>query len=222
MLLVRAEAFPEAAGLFLVAALSDELDGYIAKRFSGVTPFGTVLDPVADKVLMASLFVTLAALGHLPVWIVALVLGRDIMIVVGTLVLRVVAGRFRVEPLLLGKASTLMQILLGGAVLGQLSILPWLAPWIPPLLILTAATIVVSAVAYVRSASPPLVLGARRAVTTTASTGSRGPSFRQCSWHSICLMPTAIASPTSCPRRRTGRRWTRFSLGLIGRGPPAW
>ena len=153
VLLVRAGAFPEAAALFLVAALSDGLDGYIAKRFSGVTPFGTVLDPVADKVLMASLFVTLAAIGHLPVWIVALVIGRDIMIVVGTLVLRVVAGRFRVEPLLLGKASTLMQILLGGAVLGQLSILPWLAPWIAPLQILTAATIVASAVAYVRSAS---------------------------------------------------------------------
>jgi cardiolipin synthase len=162
VLLVRAGAFPEAAALFLVAALSDGLDGYIAKRFSGVTPFGTVLDPVADKVLMASLFVTLAALGHLPVWIVALVIGRDIMIVVGTLVLRVVAGRFRVEPLALGKASTLMQILLGGAVLGQLSILPWLAPWIAPLQILTAATIVASAVAYVRSASR-LWLSARAA-----------------------------------------------------------
>ncbi|MFO1049702.1 MAG: CDP-alcohol phosphatidyltransferase family protein [Geminicoccaceae bacterium] len=153
VLLVRAGAFPEAAGLFLVAALSDGLDGFVAKRFGGITQFGTVLDPVADKVLMASLFLTLALTGHLPVWIVALILARDVLIVVGTLVLRCVHGRFRVEPLLVGKASTLMQILLGGAVLAQLSVLPQLAAWLTPLLLLTAVTVLASAVAYLRAAS---------------------------------------------------------------------
>ncbi|MGE3294664.1 MAG: CDP-alcohol phosphatidyltransferase family protein [Geminicoccaceae bacterium] len=153
VLLVRSDDFHLAAVLFLIAALSDGLDGFIAKRFSGVTPLGTVLDPIADKVLMASLFVTLAFMGHLPVWIVVLVLARDVLIVLGTLVLRLVAGEFRVEPLLVGKASTLMQLLLGATVLVQLSMLPGLGVWIEPLLLLTAATVLASAVAYLRAAA---------------------------------------------------------------------
>ena len=153
VLLVRSGDFPAAAALFLIAALSDGLDGFIAKRFSGVTPFGTVLDPIADKVLMASLFVTLALMGHLPLWIVALVLARDILIVLGTLALRLAAGRFQVEPLLVGKASTLMQILLGAALLAQLSVLPELEILIEPLLLVTAATVLASAVAYLRAAA---------------------------------------------------------------------
>ena len=117
----------------MLAALSDGLDGYVAKRFNGVTPLGAVLDPVADKVLMDSLFLTLAFEGHLPA------LGCHVgdrarsLIVGGTLFLRMVAGRFRVEPLLLGKASTFLQIALGGAVLAQLSVLPGLEPWLQPL-----------------------------------------------------------------------------------------
>jgi cardiolipin synthase len=153
VLLVMSGDFPLAAALFLIAALSDGLDGFIAKRFSGVTPFGTVLDPIADKVLMASLFVTLAFMGHLPVWIVALVLARDVLIVLGTLALRLIAGEFRVEPLLVGKASTLMQILLGATVLVQLSVLPNLGVWLDLLLLLTAATVLASAVAYLRAAA---------------------------------------------------------------------
>ena len=61
-----------------------------------------------------------------------LVIGRDLLIVVGTLSLRMLAGRFRVEPLLLGKLSTFFQIMLGGAVLAQLSILPGLRAWVQP------------------------------------------------------------------------------------------
>ena len=85
-----------------------------------------MLDPVADKLLMDSLFLTLAFEGHLPPWIAVLVIARDLLIVAGTLALRYLAGRFRVEPLFLGKISTFMQIVLGGAVLLQLSVLPGL------------------------------------------------------------------------------------------------
>jgi cardiolipin synthase (CMP-forming) len=152
VLLVRAGAFHQAALLFLIAALSDALDGYVAKRFNGVTPLGAVLDPVADKVLMDSLFLTLAFEGHLPAWVSMLVIGRDILIVGGTLFLRMVAGRFRVEPLLLGKASTFLQIALGGAVLAQLSVLPGLEPWLQPLVIVTSLVVIASAVAYVLAA----------------------------------------------------------------------
>ena len=111
----------------MAAALTDLADGYVAKRFGGATPLGAVLDPLADKLLMASLFVALALEGHLPGWFVLLVIGRDLLIVAGTLALRLLAGRFRVEPLLVGKLSTFLQIVLGGAVLAELSILPGLA-----------------------------------------------------------------------------------------------
>ena len=153
VLLVRAGAYHHAALLFLLAASSDALDGYIAKRFNGVTPVGAVLDPVADKVLMDSLFLTLAFEGHLPVWVAALVIGRDLLIVGGTLFLRLAAGRFRIEPLLLGKISTFLQIALGCAVLAQLSVLPGLEPWVQPLTIVTGLMVIASALAYVHAAT---------------------------------------------------------------------
>ncbi len=158
VLLVRAGDYHQAALLFLLAAASDGLDGYIAKRFNAVTTFGTVLDPVADKLLMDSLFLTLAFEGHLPPWVAVLVIARDLLIVAGTLALRYLAGRFRVEPLFLGKVSTFMQIVLGGAVLLQLSVLPGLKGWIQPLVVVTALTVVASAAAYVQSAGRIWVL----------------------------------------------------------------
>jgi cardiolipin synthase len=102
---------------------------------------------------MASLFLTLALEGHLPVWIVLLIIGRDLVIVGGTVALRVLVGRFRVEPLLLGKLSTFLQLVLGGAVLAGLSVLPALKPWLHPLLVCTAAFVVASAFAYLHSAA---------------------------------------------------------------------
>ena len=89
-----------------------------------ITPLGAVLDPIADKLLMDSLFLTLAFDAHLPAWIALLVIGRDLLMVAGTLALRLLAGRFRVEPLLVGKLSTFFQIVLGGVVLAQLSFFP--------------------------------------------------------------------------------------------------
>ena len=153
VLLTTAGRYHDAAALFLLAALTDLADGYVAKRFSGVTPLGAVLDPVADKLLMASVFLTLVLEGHLPVWIVLLVIGRDLLIVLGTVGLRLFVGRFRVEPLLIGKLSTFFQIVLGGAVLAELSVLPGIATWLNPLLFCTAGFVVASAVAYVYSAA---------------------------------------------------------------------
>jgi cardiolipin synthase (CMP-forming) len=158
VLLVRAGDHHLAALIFVIAALSDGLDGYVAKRFNAVTPLGAVLDPIADKLLMDSLFITLALEGHLPPWVALLVLARDLLIVAGTLALRYLAGRFRVEPLFLGKVSTFMQIVLGAAVLLQLSALPALAAWIQPLVLTTALTVVASAVAYVQAAGRIWVL----------------------------------------------------------------
>lgn len=153
VLLTASGAYRDAALLFLLAALTDFADGFVAKRITGPTPLGAVLDPLADKLLMAALLLTLVLEGHLPAWIVLLVIGRDLLIVSGTLTLRLLVGRFRVEPLLIGKLSTFFQLVLGGAVLAELSVLPGLGAWVHPLLMCTAALVVASALAYLHAAA---------------------------------------------------------------------
>lgn len=152
VLLVDAANYHAAALVFFFAAFTDLADGYVAKRFNRITPLGAVLDPIADKLLMDSLFLTLAFGGHLPPWIALLVIGRDLLMVLGTLTLRMLAGRFRVEPLLVGKLSTFFQIMLGGVVLGRLSYLPALEVLVHPVLVLTTVFVIGSAFAYVHSA----------------------------------------------------------------------
>lgn len=151
--LVRSGNYHAAALVFVVAALTDLADGYVAKRYNQITPLGAILDPIADKLLMDSLFLTLAFEGHLPTWLALLVIGRDLLMVLGTLALRMLAGRFRVEPLLVGKLSTFFQIMLGGTVLVGLSVLPGLMGWVQPLLIVTAGLVVASALSYVQAAT---------------------------------------------------------------------
>ena len=151
--LVRSGDYHAAALVFVGAALTDLADGYVAKRYDQITPLGAILDPIADKLLMDSLFLTLAFAGHLPVWLALLVIGRDVLIVLGTLALRMLAGRFRVEPLLVGKLSTFFQIVLGGTVLMSLSILPILMGLVQPLLLITAGFVIASTLSYVHAAT---------------------------------------------------------------------
>jgi cardiolipin synthase (CMP-forming) len=151
--LVSSADYHTAALVFVAAALTDAADGYVAKRYNQVTPLGAILDPVADKLLMDSLFLTLAFAGHLPAWLALLVIGRDLLMVAGTLALRMLAGRFRVEPLLVGKLSTFFQIILGGTVLVGLSVLPGLLAWLQPLLLVTAGLVIASALSYVHAAT---------------------------------------------------------------------
>src|ERR1051326_9618384 len=67
--------------LFLAAGVSDAIDGYLAKRFAMTSDLGAYLDPLADKALIVSIYVTLGVSGEIPVWLVILVVSRDIMIV---------------------------------------------------------------------------------------------------------------------------------------------
>lgn len=153
VVLTLQERYLGAVLLFLLAAFTDLADGYVAKRISGTTTLGAVLDPLADKLLMASVLLALVASGHVPVWLVALVIGRDLLMVVGTLGLRLMVGRFRVAPLPIGKLSTFLQLVLVGVMLASLSLLPQLEPLVFPLILLTVAVIALSAVAYVRAAA---------------------------------------------------------------------
>ncbi len=134
--------------LFLLAGLSDAADSYLAKRFGWHTELGAYLDPIADKALLVSIYVTLGLAGHLPVWLVIAVVSRDILIV-GAVVLSWMLSRpITVQPLLISKANTLSQIVLAGLVLAELGLGPGL-DWIIWILVwITGTLTILSAAAY--------------------------------------------------------------------------
>ncbi|GAA0542726.1 CDP-alcohol phosphatidyltransferase family protein [Rhizomicrobium palustre] len=96
--------------VFVFAGLSDAADGYLAKRFGLASRFGAILDPAADKLLMLASFLSLAAVGAVPVWLTALVIGRDLAIVAGVALARLLSIPLEVRPLYVGKASTVIQV----------------------------------------------------------------------------------------------------------------
>jgi cardiolipin synthase (CMP-forming) len=105
--------------VFVGAGVSDGLDGFIAKRFNRRTSLGALLDPIADKTLLVSVYVTLGWAGALPKWIIILVVFRDVMIVGGFLLIQTTAAPKRFDPLYISKLNTLAQIALVGFVLAQ-------------------------------------------------------------------------------------------------------
>jgi cardiolipin synthase (CMP-forming) len=113
-------AFDVAFWIFVAAGISDAVDGFIAKRFDMKTPIGALLDPLADKALLAGIYVTLGLAGQLPTWLVILVVFRDVMIIGGFLLIQLLAGRIRWEPLYISKANTVLQILLAAVTLARL------------------------------------------------------------------------------------------------------
>jgi cardiolipin synthase len=103
--------------LFFAAGASDAVDGFLAKRFGMVTELGAYLDPLADKVLIVSIYVTLGITGVIPLWIVILVVSRDFMIV-GAIILSWVVDRpVKIRPHFVSKLNTGVQILFAGLVL---------------------------------------------------------------------------------------------------------
>ena len=96
--------------VFVFAGLSDAADGFLAKKFALTSRFGAWLDPAADKLLMLASFVTLTWVQHVPLWLTAMVIGRDIAIVVGVLLAKLLALPLAVKPLLVGKISTVAQV----------------------------------------------------------------------------------------------------------------
>ena len=105
--------------LFLAAAISDAVDGFLAKRFGMKTELGAYLDPLADKVLIVSIYVTLGIMAVIPLWIVILVVSRDIMIV-GAIMLSWLVGRpVEIRPHTVSKLNTAAQILFACLVLAS-------------------------------------------------------------------------------------------------------
>ncbi len=99
-----------AAFLFLVAGITDALDGWFAERFDCVTRLGTILDPIADKMLIITAYIVLALLGDIPLWLMLIVGFRDLGIVGGYLILQTIHDEMPPQPSLLSKLNTLAQI----------------------------------------------------------------------------------------------------------------
>ncbi len=105
--------------IFIIAGITDALDGYIAKRFNSVSQFGAVLDPLADKVLLVSAYVMLTVIGHVPFWLLLAVGFRDLLIIGGYLVVTSMMGAVQMHPSYLSKLNTFVQILLVIVILTQ-------------------------------------------------------------------------------------------------------
>lgn len=101
-----------ALAIFVIAGLSDGLDGFIAKRFHYQSRFGAILDPAADKILLVSAYVMLTVLHQLPLWLVIVVVFRDLLIIGGYVVYTSMYGPVHMRPSWISKFNTFMQIAL--------------------------------------------------------------------------------------------------------------
>lgn len=103
--------YPQVLALFALAAFTDGLDGFLAKTFRWTSDVGRYLDPLADKVLLVTIFVCLSWVGHAPWWLTLTVLARDLVIAFGAVTYRVLFGRMHGRPSLRSKFNTLCQVL---------------------------------------------------------------------------------------------------------------
>ena len=111
LILILDDQFGWALALFFIAGFSDGLDGYLAVRFDWTTRLGALLDPAADKLLITGMFVTLAWAGHIPVWLAAVVILRDVVIVLGAVAYNFIVKPVPGEPTRISKLNTALQML---------------------------------------------------------------------------------------------------------------
>ncbi|CAN7467449.1 CDP-alcohol phosphatidyltransferase family protein [Mesorhizobium amorphae] len=133
---------------FLVAGISDGVDGFIARRYNQHSELGAYLDPMADKVLLVSVFVVMGFIGELPLWLVVTMVSRDALIICAVLLSTVMAHPVEMKPLFVSKANTAVQIVLAAVVLGELAFDFHLDPLRPALILLSGVLTVASAAAY--------------------------------------------------------------------------
>ena len=133
---------------FVLAGISDAVDGFVARRFNLRSDLGAYLDAIADKALLVSIYVTLAIIGVIPSWLAIMVVSRDIMIV-GAIVLSWVLDRpVPIRPLFLSKLNTTAQIAFAALILGAAAFELALTGWVSPLSYGVAALTAASAAAY--------------------------------------------------------------------------
>ena len=146
--LIATDRLGAAFWLFVAAGVSDFVDGFIAKNFNARTDLGAYLDPLADKVLLDGIYVALAILGGLPAWLALMVIGRDLLIVVGVVLIQRRNPVFRAVPLAIGKINTFAQILLAACAIAHAGGWIDLADQVAALIVLVAATTFLSGAGY--------------------------------------------------------------------------
>jgi len=156
-------SYDAAFWLFIAAGVSDALDGIVAKHFNATSEVGAFLDPLADKALLVAVYVTLGYLEHIAVWLVILIVFRDLLIIGGAILFHTLTHSLQMEPLLVSKTNTVAQIILAGMVLAELGPELSLPGAVHVLVYVVAATTFVSGAAYV-------IKWGRRAVTMERDT----------------------------------------------------
>lgn len=145
------QRFALAVWLFVIAGISDGVDGFLAKRFGWTSRLGGILDALADKFLLISTFICLWWLGVFPGWLVLLILARDLVIVLGGIVYNSRIEKFTAEPSYTSKLNTFLQIVL--AALGVVHLGLWSVPlWLlDALMYAIVLTVLLSGVGYART-----------------------------------------------------------------------
>lgn len=151
IILLIQKRYHQALWIFVLAGLSDMMDGLIARRWQQRSPLGTFLDPLADKLLMCSSFVTLSISHLIPSWLAVIVISRDLVLVLGVLLFKMVHFPVVVQPSLAGKLSTTTQV---ATVLLVLVVRTWDLPptFLPALFWLTGGLTTVSGIHYILQA----------------------------------------------------------------------
>ena len=135
--------------LFIAAGISDGVDGYLAKALGQSSALGAYLDPIADKVLLVGVYLTLGQAGHLPTWLVIVVVFRDLIIVGGIILLHISNSGIRMRPLLISKVNTAAQIALIALVLVELGLKIDLGGFLVVLIYVVGATTIASGASYI-------------------------------------------------------------------------
>ena len=148
ILLLKDQQYAASLGVFVVAGISDGLDGYIAKRFNFISRLGSILDPLADKILLVSSYVMLTILDHVPFWLMLTVAFRDLFIIGGFIIYTSMIGSVQMRPSWLSKFNTFMQISLVIVILAQQALHLVYSPLIDVLIYAVLVTTVASGVHY--------------------------------------------------------------------------
>ncbi|MHA1601057.1 MAG: CDP-alcohol phosphatidyltransferase family protein [Alphaproteobacteria bacterium] len=135
--------------VFVAAGISDAIDGLLAKRFNLVTEIGSYLDPLADKALLVGVYVTLGYVGQVPIWLVILIVFRDVLIVGGAILFQTITHSLRMEPLFISKVNTAAQITLAAVILAKPALGVTLDAVPETLIVIVAMTTFLSGAAYV-------------------------------------------------------------------------
>jgi cardiolipin synthase len=136
--------------VYLTAAVSDGLDGFIARFWNLKTKLGTFLDPMADKLLVTASFLSLSMIKIVPLWITLAVISRDIIIVGGSLLIYLIKHELTIRPQPIGKVTTFFQfsyILL--VLLGSAFVIPFLSKLYNPMLLITGGLTIISLAVYI-------------------------------------------------------------------------